>query len=707
MVFKTFILLLLPLGVFAQTNIRGTITDLEGPVAGANVYLKDTYDGTSTNENGQFSFSTKNTGEQFLIISSLVHQKVEIPVTLNGEELVVNKVLRISINELTAVSITAGSIEASDEKRSVVLKPFDIVTTSGAMGGVVGALNTLPGTATVANDGRLFVRGGDASETSILLDGLRVGNAYGTSPQGVPTRSRFNPFILKGTFFSTGGYSAEYGQALSSVLVLNTVDMPERSQTDLSLMTVGGSLTQTLVGKKQSVTASLSYIDLEPYQAVVPQNFDWKRAPHSANAEVLYRYKTKNGIVKGYFTHQFSALDLYQKQLNDSGRGQRIQIKNNYNLGSLSFQEMKGAKWMLDGGSSFATNHDDYKIDTLNPGRSHRLLNVKLKATNYLTHSFSVKLGAENVNETYRESLSAPKLTRDYQQNILSAFAEGTYYFNEKLVLRSGVRSAYDNLSAAVTIAPRVSAAYQVSKNAQLSLAYGRYYQSAKSGELIINPNLDQSYSTHYIFNYQYAIEGHTLRAEVFYKKYGNLITGTEEFSNDGAGRAAGIDLFYRDKKSIKNLDFWISYSYTDSKRKYLGFTEQVQPSYAPKNNFSIVGKYWIGAAKSQAGATFSFNDGYPFDDPNKEGQQESKTIAYSSLNFSWSYLPRQNIIIHAEVANVLGRQNVFGYQFSGTPDSQGIYTATPSLQGATRFIFLGVFITLSKDKNANQLNNL
>jgi hypothetical protein len=102
----------------------------------------------------------------------------------------------------------------------------------------------------VGNDGRLFVRGGDATETAIFIDGLKVGNAFGTTASNVPTRTRFNPNLFKGSFFSTGGYSAEYGQALSSALALNTVDFPVRNQGDISIMSVGRGYTQTLAGKK-------------------------------------------------------------------------------------------------------------------------------------------------------------------------------------------------------------------------------------------------------------------------------------------------------------------------------------------------------------------------------------------------------------------------------------------------------------------------
>jgi hypothetical protein len=132
-----------------------------------------------------------------------------------------------------------------------------------------------------------------------------------------------------------------------------------------------------------------------------------------------------------------------------------------------------------------------------------------------------------------------------------------------------------------------------------------------------------------------------------------------------------------------------------------------VQPSFAPRHNASIVGKYWVNSLNSQLGASFNINDGYTYENPNISGEMESKTKAFSSLNISWSYLPKPNLIIHLEITNALGRENIFGYQYSANMNSEGIYNEMAIPQSAKRFIFIGVFYTLSKNKKANQLNNL
>ena len=236
--------------IFAQNTISGKVVDQKGkPIAGANIYIDGTYDGATSSETGDFSFETTTAGNQFLIVSFLIYEtsKQEIDVT-NFKNQTVK--LRDNVNSLDAVVITAGTLESGNKARVSVLKPLDIVTTAGSAGNIVAALQTLPGTQTVGEDGRLFVRGGEASETQTFVDGIRVAQPYGATTNNLPTRGRFSPFLFSGIAFSTGGYSAEYGEALSSVLLLNTQDEPDQNKTDIMLMTVGLGLGNTQKWKK-------------------------------------------------------------------------------------------------------------------------------------------------------------------------------------------------------------------------------------------------------------------------------------------------------------------------------------------------------------------------------------------------------------------------------------------------------------------------
>jgi hypothetical protein len=145
-------------------------------------------------------------------------------------------------------------------------------------------------------------------------------------------------------------------------------------------------------------------------------------------------------------------------------------------------------------------------------------------------------------------------------------------------------------------VAPRVSLAYKFSKEAQASLAYGIFYQNPERKYLPSDAGLQFMKATHYIAQYLKTSGLVTFRAEVFYKKYEDLIktdfiNGREvATSNNGFGDAKGIEFFWRDKKNIKNVDYWISYSYLDTKRDYLTFPEAATPNFAAKHTASLVG---------------------------------------------------------------------------------------------------------------------
>lgn len=132
--------------------------------------------------------------------------------------------LRENISSIDAVTITAGIFAASDEKRASILKPLDIYTTAGSNGDIMAAMKTMPGSQSSPDDGRLVVRGGDAYESKTYIDGFLAAQPYYSKTPDVATRGRFSPSLFSGVQFNSGGYSAEYGQALSSVLNLNSTD---------------------------------------------------------------------------------------------------------------------------------------------------------------------------------------------------------------------------------------------------------------------------------------------------------------------------------------------------------------------------------------------------------------------------------------------------------------------------------------------------
>ncbi|WP_452223224.1 TonB-dependent receptor [Lacinutrix chionoecetis] len=713
--FTAILITLLSFQLTAQT-ISGTVTDAKNnPIEGANVYLEGTYDGATTNTQGVFQFKTDETGTQTLIVSFISFETYQITSdssTLNN----LNIVLREDVSALDAVVLSAGTFSAGDNSKVSALTSMDVVTTASALGDFVGALQTLPGTTTVAEDGRLFVRGGEAEETQIFIDGIRVFTPYTPSANNTPTRGRYSPFLFDGITFSTGGYSAEFGQALSSVLLLNTIDEPDQNKTDIGIMSLGATLGNTQKWERSSFSVNASYINLAPYLAVFKDRNDWKKPFETISGEAVYRYKTNNGLLKLYSAFDATNFELVQEDIN-LPEGLRFKLKNAnlYLNGSYSANLEK--KWKLHTGLSFTHAKNNMAIDANAIDDTENSLHAKLKLRKSFNNRFKLHFGAEyfatHFNEAFQNEL-VPSVDYGFNNNITAAFTEADIIFSTKLALKAGLRAEYSELFNQATVSPRLSLAYKTGAKSQVSLAYGDFYQNPNSSILKFEQDLKAQQTQHYILNYQYNNDGRLFRAETYYKNYNNLVkydtqfTGFDSnYNNLGSGFAKGLDLFYRDNKSIKNIDYWVSYSYLDTERDYKNYPTAAQPNFANTHNLSVVGKYWISDWKSQVGLSYAFASGRTYTNPNEAGFLNAKTKSYNSLSLNWAYLLSPQKILYCSVNNVLGLKNINGYQYANTPDVNNNFARRALQPAADQFFFVGFFWTISEKGTDNQLDNL
>ncbi len=698
-----------------QNTVSGKITEANGtPIFGVNVYLEGTYDGASTNENGEFTFDTTEEGLQTLIASFLSFENYSLQVDVSEMNKLKIK-LREDVNSLDTVVISAGTFEASDNSKVSVLKPLDVVTTASALGDFVGALQTLPGTNTVAEDGRLFVRGGDANETQIFIDGIRVFTPYTPTTNNIPTRGRYSPFLFDGITFSTGGYSAEYGQALSSILLLNTIDEPVQEKTDISIMSVGVGLGNTQKWEKASLSVNASYINLTPYVALFPDRNDWEKPFEGASGETVFRRNFENGLLKVYAAFDTSNFEITQEDI-DFTEGIRY-LLNNYNFYSnASYKGNLSNNWKLFGGGSFT--YAKTKVGLLNEDIKdiENSAHFKLKLRKHFSSRFKLAFGLEQFITDFEEDFIGDNtnITFGFKNNISGIFTEADVIFSKKLALKAGLRLEYSDLFEEFTFSPRASLAFKTGKDSQLSLAYGDFYQQPTNEILKYENDLIAQKTQHFIANYQYVANNRIFRAEVYRKDYKNLVTyDTEnpifssEFTSNGDGFAQGLDLFWRDDETINNIDYWVSYSYLDTERKYQNYPTTATPDFVNTHNLSVVAKYWIEDWKSQAGLSYQFASGRTYTNPNIEGFLQEKTKSYNSISLNWAYLINQQMILYASVNNVLSFDNVNGYQYSRTPDANGYFDRRALLPAADQFFFVGFFWTISDDGVDNQLDKL
>jgi hypothetical protein len=171
---------------------------------------------------------------------------------------------------------------------------------------------------------------------------------------------------------------------------------------------------------------------------------------------------------------------------------------------------------------------------------------------------------------------------------------------------------------------------------------------------------------------------------------------------NAGYGYATGIDIFWYDKQTIKNLNYWVSYSYLDTRRLYQNYPVKAMPGFAAHHNFSLVAKYSIPKTTVNVAFTYNYTSGRPYYNPNHQFLSD-KTPAVHNLVFSGNYawFKKNNLFaLFAYVDNVLGIKNIYNYAFS-TNGAQRYAIKPP----ACRSIYAGINITLAKRRTIMGIN--
>ena len=745
----TLLILLLGLSAKAQVKVEGKIMDTKGkPVGGVSITLKGTYDGATTDSLGNFSFTTIEKGKKILEASIIGYKPYEQEINLESAPVALNISMKELVTELKAVVISAGSFVASDKSKGAVLSAIDIVTTPSANGDVTSAFKSLPGTQQVGESEGLFVRGGSATESKIYMDGNLVNNFFYSSTPGIAQRGRFNPFLFKGTIFSTGGYSALYGQALSSALILESKDLPERTEADLALSVVGvgGGIQHLAKNKRSSWGVSYNYTNLWLGFAINKQKQDFYQIPVNHQGDANFRIKTKNGGIIKYYGYISANKTGFRSADIDSAVFKNAFYLENFNTyQNLNWRENFGIGWKITTGISYSTNKDDINNElqdgnnqkqTITNPSFYAFKNFKLNNRAQYAQArvvFDKKLNGLNVirfgaDYFYSKEKSTytlydgTKFTESVTDNLAAVFAEGDIFITNSLAAKIGGRVEHSEVVNKWNVAPRVSVAYKFRDNSQASFAYGLFYQNPERKYLPAVASLDFSRAAHYIMQYQKMSSGRTFRVEAFYKKYTDLYktaisaTGREvATNNNGFGDARGLEFFFRDKKTFKNVDFWISYSYLDTKRDYLNFPQAITPSFAANHTAAFVVKKFVLPWKTGFNLSYNFATGRPYYRFAYDNTQSKyviadagKTINYNSMSFSVNYLPglgKKNAkaftVWVLGINNVLGQNQVFNYNYNNAGTRKEAVTP-PS----KRFMFIGCFISFGIDRTQDAINN-
>jgi len=707
---RTFILITIAaLGIEcqAQFTISGKVQDRKGnPVMYANIYIEGSYDGTISDSTGAFVLQTELTGKQLLVVSFIGYEKFTLELDPEYQRETLSLTLSEVVNEINEVAITAGIFSASDKKKAATMNSFDIATTASAMGDIYGAYATMPGSQKVGEEGMLFVRGGDAYETKTYMDGMLVQTPYFSNMPEIPTRGRFSPLLFSETLFSTGGYSAEYGHALSSIVDLSTNGLETEDKASVALMTVGASASYAKRWENSSLAMTGLYANNALHHKMFKQYVDWIKDPVLGDGMLMYRQKLgETGLLKSFVSYNYNAMEMNYDNF-EAGSMDNIRMKNNTLYANTTYTGALKENLLIKTGVAYSHDTEDMVYVDLPIKTNNSATSAKLALTHLSSERIKIRTGIDMIHENYTQQYAMDStISIELNDTQAALFLEPEIKLSSKIALRVGVRAEYSDLLKTWGVLPRLSAAYKTGTYSQVSLAWGKYRQKPVNDILIFTTDLSPEKSNHYILNFQYRKNRRIFRVESYLKQYKDLVKYEEPYSidpsdynNQGKGYAGGLDLFWRDSESLRGVDYWISYSYLNTSRDYKDFPHSVAPHYASAHNLSLVYKHFIESLRTFAGFTYSYASARPYNDKNSNQFMDGKTKAYNDISLNLTYITslfKNDCIIHLTINNLLGTENIFGYNFSATPEEDGLYASQAVIAPSKRQAVLLIMLSL------------
>ncbi|MCD0468726.1 TonB-dependent receptor [Flavobacterium sp. JAS] len=735
---------------FSQVTISGTVKSKNGePIEFASVFLKETASGSSTDSLGNFSFITSEKGSQIFSASYINFKTYQQPITIENTKITLYIILEVDQTTLEEVVVSAGTFEASDKAKGAKLNPIDVVTTAGNNGDIANALRTLPGTQQVAEQEGLFVRGGTSDETKQFIDGTLFKNPNFSSVPGIIQPARLSPFLFKGINFSTGGYSALYGEALSGALILESVDLPEQSSSIIGASPILGVAGFQQLSKNNKVSYGINsrYVNYFAYTRLITQKPDYFHGPEYISGDANFRMKIgKEGMLKFYSNYTLNNVGLRNTDIDSTNLKTSFQIKAKNSFNNLSFRTPLTNGWKINVGATYNFSNDNIINKLLNSSNQQIFIprfpynyknntievlshfaNGKIVLTKFFPHNQALRFGAEQFY--LHDKFTYSDTTKNIVDNLTAVFAEGDIYLAKNIAAKIGMRYEYCSLFNKSSIAPRLSVAYRFNDQGQINFAYGLFYQKSDYRILFQNQiaplstaiffeqykKLDFTLATHYIINYTKKANNRLFRVEAYYKVYDKLVKTYPILNNDGTGYARGIELFFRDKKTFKDFDYWITYTFLDTKREFLNYPSSINPNFTTPHTVSIVTKRFFEKLNTSFNLAYSVATGRPYYNIRYENTSHQPKIfdrgttdPYQSLNLSIAYLTsffkkgknRDFTVISASINNILGSNPVLGYNYSYTGNNK-----IPITLPATRTYFIGIFMSFGVNRTKDFIN--
>ncbi|MBV6480280.1 MAG: hypothetical protein HGGPFJEG_03156 [Ignavibacteria bacterium] len=614
------------------TLISGNVIgENDKPLNGANLVIEGTIDGATTDEKGYYEFETEESGKKILIITLIDYADKKIPVDIYpGNNILLNIKMTKQEVKTEEILVTASSF-TSGNNTAVTLTPLEIVRIPGADADLYRAITTFPGSNQVNEGSRITVRGGNPDEVLTIIDQASLyqpfifDETFNTS-----SYSTINPWSLKGINFTSGGFSAKYGNILSAVLDLQSYDMPQGTGMFAWLGLANASLSGVYLSenKKLGGTFTAGKLFLDPFFAVNGKHSEYSPIPQSNQIGGTLSFKP--GITSNIKAYAFySDDDVGIRSSSPSYDGFYRAKSKNY------FANMKGmfapsSSSLLNTGVSFSLYDKNTSYGILGTDEKYVYSKGRTDFTQQINNKISINTGAEyEYNEykingkvpfySYDLALDAPSIALDTSSSTgrIGGFIESEIRISDDIFVIPGVRSDFHTLSQKISTDPRISFGYMISNFHSLRGAFGLYHQypNLSNYSRTIANDLDAESALHYILGYEYNRENKIIfRVEGYYKDYSNLVlldTNTFLYKSNGEGSVKGVDVFFKTKISNK-FTGWISYAYSDSKRKQYGAQILAPANYDITHNLSVVGSYNL-TDRIVFGLSYKLSTGKPY----------------------------------------------------------------------------------------------
>ena len=540
----------------AQSRVTGSVRTATGvPLAGVNVFVLETLDGATTDSLGVFAF-TARPAPAYTLTARRIGLKV-VQRAISGDSLAVPIALTMEPVTLLldAVRVEAGTYRLGTET-GATLSSIDVVTTPGSTADVYRAIQVLPGVAAVDEGTGLYVRGGDFSETRVFLNGVGLLNpAKLATPLGTFV-GRIDPFQLDGIYFSSGGFGARYGDALSGVASLRSLGFVDVPQATLSAgighVSVGGALPVT---NRLGVRVAGNKSDLRQFIRLNGANQKYEPAPRSLDGSVtaVARYGDSAEVKAFAYADNF---DIGVDAATSAGRFRNI---GRSGLSVVSWRDPRAAsEWNASVALAHSRSDEfygDYRLRfAFDDAQAFASWRTSLAANRALTLGAEAQRKRGALTGTNPPTSDGPGRVVVFDDDTagtrIAGFAELDWRITSRLRATTGIRADRSDLTGATTLDPRFSAAWGLKKGLTVTASIGTYHQVpdplliADSASTI--PPRASMRAHQAIIGIEAADSGRAVRVEAYAKRYAHLAAFDAEYRarGNGAGSAEGLDVF-------------------------------------------------------------------------------------------------------------------------------------------------------------------